>query len=344
MFKTYYSDKRIEKMSPRPLFVLTLSDRSDGKTFNCVERAFDDFIQKGDALLYMRRYREEMKQDFYDSFLNNFIKVKSEKVAGWEFRTEKSGADIRREGATSWERFVYFLPLTGAGKKKSGIDHTRINVIKFDEYIPLDFRYLPREMSLCFEAYQSVDRDRNTTLMHFLGNAIDIFNPFCDTFHIPALSLECDKIKTYQGGEAAVETYVNEEHREMRSESRFSRLVARTDYESYYKGAGALKAYNIEFGKPDFKNDVFICAFKTSQGEGSIFARGEFWIISARKRKDGAILTDSPASGLLQEQYNVRLPGFSKLVSQHWYRGKMKFESKETFHAFEPLLKIATHR
>ena len=99
------------------------------------------------------------------------------RFALWEFKYSKSGIKVRKSKKDDWDNIVYFLPLSMASKLKSQITNIkRIKVIDFDEYMPLDGRFIPEEVGQLLEFWKSIDRDRNEVQIILLGNKI---SPFC---------------------------------------------------------------------------------------------------------------------------------------------------------------------
>ena len=183
VFQTYYTSA---PMRARPfLFALTMSDRSDGKTFSIKEETIADWRANRWTGIYMRRVTKELPESLYTTFYNEIQTKYPDKYGGLKFKYSKQGVKIWDEDNESWSQLLYFIPLTMAAKLKSTLDVDKIHKVYFDEYIPLDGRYLKDEMVLLMEFWKSIDRDRDQTLIHCYGNKIDLFNPFFDFFDIP---------------------------------------------------------------------------------------------------------------------------------------------------------------
>ena len=60
-FKTYYSGRFV--LSKNALMSLVLSDRSDGKTFDCKARILEDYEKFGHIGVYVRRWKTEIDQN-----------------------------------------------------------------------------------------------------------------------------------------------------------------------------------------------------------------------------------------------------------------------------------------
>ena len=333
MFDTYYTSKYI--LSKGAPLNLTLSDRSDGKTFDCKKDALEQYEENGSVTVYMRRYKTEITDKLYQTFFDEVLKVeKYIRFNLWEFKGSKKGIEVRKNGEKEWKQIVYFVPLSMSGKLKSQIDVSKIHRIYYDEFVPLDGRYLPNEVDLILEFYKSIDRDRDTTQMVILGNKITPFNPLFDYFDID-LEITGEKIRTYKEGMLAVQIYANKEHREVRSESKFNKLVKGTKYDDYNSG-GILQALSLKLSNRN--GAEYMYSFKSQNGEGSVWYRDGSIIVSTYLRKDGFILTDT-VYNTNREQYTISHGHFKKILKQVYNTGELLFENEKAFHFFEPILK-----
>ena len=134
MFKSYFSAKHV--LDKGALFNYVLSDRSDGKTFDCKVRALYDFKNKGTISIYMRRFKTELTASVYESFFNDVLgdlKPEKEKYRqdfkDWEFRGFKRGvqANIDNTGYVCNEIVddLFNKPITDTVA-------TAYNVMRFD--------------------------------------------------------------------------------------------------------------------------------------------------------------------------------------------------------------------
>lgn len=333
MFNSYFTAKYL--LSKGALFNIALSDRSDGKTFDSKADALLQFENDESITVYMRRYKTEITEKLYQTFFDEVLAIKEyERFNKWKFRGSKKGVEVMKEGEKEWKFIIYFIPLSIAGKLKSQLNVRKIKRIYYDEFVPLDGKYLPNECELILEFWKSVDRDRDSTKLIILGNKITPFNPLFDFFDIE-IDITGDKIRVYKEGTLAVQIYSNKEHREVRNESAFNKLVKGTNYEDYNSG-GILQALSIK--TKDKKGANYMYSFKTKNGEGSIWNIDSSLIISCSLRKDGFLLTDN-IYNIKREQYTINNGHFRQIYKQVYNCGELYFESEKAFHLFEPILK-----
>lgn len=333
MFETYFTAKYV--LSKKAILSIVFSDRSDGKTFDCKARALEKYENNKEITVYMRRYKSEITPKLYESFFDEVIsKEKYKRFNEWQFKGSKNGIQVKTSKNSEWDWIVFLVPLTMTGKLKSQISEVhRINEIDFDEYMPLDGKFVKDEITLILEFYKSIDRDRETTQMLILGNKISPFNPLFDYFDID-LRIENEKIRLYKNGNLAVQIYSNKEHTEFRKASKFRNLVTDTPYEDYDCG-GVLNALNLKLRSRDGLD--YMCSFKTERGEGSIWFGNGIMVISEYKREDGYVLTDK-IYGLKRQEYQCNFGKFGTTLKYIYKCGNMFFETDKSFYKFEKIL------
>lgn len=332
-FKTYFSAKYI--LSKGALFNYALSDRSDGKTFDCKARALEDFEKNGSITVYLRRYKTEITEKLYTTFFDEVLRIDGfEKYRDWTFKGSKQGVQVKRPNEDKFSWIIYFVPLSMSGKMKSQLDVLKINMIDYDEFIPLDDRYLHNEMTLLLEFWKSVDRDRDSVQLIVLGNKITPYSPFFDYFNLD-MQITNEKVRLYRNGTLAVQIYANKEHRQVRNKSRFSTLVEGTEYDEYNEG-GVLKALNLKVAS--HVGATYFASFKTSKGEGTIWNSGFHTIISTYQRKDGFLIVDKMYN-TGREEYTISFGRFADFFKRKYRTGELFFEDEKSYHLFEDILK-----
>lgn len=346
MFRTHYDGNEIASYGA--LTNLILSDRSDGKTFNIKSKGFARWKKDGSQYVYLRRWKSEIAPEMYLTFYDEVVnavacgsytcpktdeKQAVEEIVNYEFKGTKTAVYVRKKGTKQWDVICYLLPLTMTSKKKSVLKVQRITNIEYDEFVPLDGRYMQSEMNILMEFYKSVDRDRDCTILNLYGNRVDNFNPFFDFFGVH-LGIQKEKIRLYKDKTVAVQVYVNKEHREERKKSRFNSMVKDTMYEEYNDG-GTLFSDVVKISNTD--NCTYFSSFKTSIGEGSIYTRDNKVVVSSKIRKDGVVIVDK-IYGLNNQEYVCtygRIPQWLKTTVK---TGRLFYDNENTYHTFEPIL------
>lgn len=164
----------IEFYNPQPLFSynshynFVLDVRGRGKTFSLAKKKpIDDFLKTGEQFIYLRRYKEELKDistffaDIEWMYPDHHLEVK-----GRTFYCDK-------------KVIGYAVNLSTANMKKS-VAYPNVTKIIYDEFILEKgfVRYIPNEVKTFFNFYETVARTRDNVKAYFIGNAISLTNPY----------------------------------------------------------------------------------------------------------------------------------------------------------------------
>lgn len=153
------------------------SGRGIGKTTTFCIGALQDFANKGDEFIYLRRYEPEMKEFVEKNTLNNIVEEEIVTKGGKKGYTFFTGD----------ETIGYGMLLSTAAKLKS-VQFPKVKTIIFDEYILLPggtYHYLKKEVINLLEFASTVFRTRKGGKIILLGNNLDLFNPYFEFFNIP---------------------------------------------------------------------------------------------------------------------------------------------------------------
>ena len=178
-----------------------------------------NWLQKKSQFVYIRRYETELPA----AEMRNFFDDVAHEFPG---HTWKSGQGLMR---CDGEICGWYLPLSKATMLKS-IPFPNVDLICFDEFIIETgvYRYLSNEVRSFLECYSTISRDRDVKAV-FLSNAITFANPYFIYFEI---SLEeGQKLKLTK--DISLEYVENEEFKEHQRNTRFGRLISKTEYGDY---------------------------------------------------------------------------------------------------------------
>lgn len=318
------------------IFNMFMSDRSDGKTLNCKILSIIDFILYDHAHVYSRRFDTEMSEIMKNTFMSKLIRIYPIIDKWIDYKTDAVGvqAKLKDESEDKYRYMIYFIPISMSGKLKSQIEDERIFDIDFDEYIPLDNKYLKNEMLYVLELYKTCDRDRNVVRFNFFGNKISAFNPFFDFFNIET-GINNRKVKMYKNDTIALQIYISNQLKEQRLKSKFTQAVKGTSYDDY-NNSGVLLERDLKIDT--IKNASFYVSFKTERGEGSIWIKNYHYVVSCKQYGQDIMVVD--------KMYNTNrecincLSGNVQQVFKHAYKiNELYFESEKAYYLFEPILR-----
>ena len=219
----YKYDKLI---SYNALFNFVIGERGVGKSFGAKVFCINDFINKGNEFVYVRRYKEELSTavgTFFNDvqnagFFEDYVLTvkKQNKMDVFKCNGETCG---------------YGVALSTSAILKS-TSFPKVKTIIFDEFI-IDtgaYRYLPNEVTKFLDLVETIGRTRDVRVL-FLGNAITISNVYFNYFD---LTLPYNsEFKTFKDGLIVVNYIKNPEYRAMKRQTRFGKLIDGTDYGNY---------------------------------------------------------------------------------------------------------------
>ena len=232
MKKKVYIDMHPLAREPS-LFKMALSDRADGKTTEMITLGIESFDASGKACAFVRRFGTEFTPLFFDEFEKGMhvhglvdgrdydFKMPSKKDGVGRLYLEPLESDVKKPAFT-------FCPLTKAGRLKSSFGYETHKNVFIDEYIPLDGRYIPDEVTAILELYQTIDRDHFDNYVMIAGNKITRANPVFSFFGIESWK---KGLNTYRNGALSLLVHANKGNVENCENGAFGDLVRGTMYE-----------------------------------------------------------------------------------------------------------------
>lgn len=232
----YYDILKLIKYNPHALLYFILTERGLGKTFSTKKYAIDNFLQKGEQFIYVRRYESEL-----DLVMNSkFFKPLQDKglFKEYEFLAKKIKGVyhlyLKKTDEEDWQEIGYAVAMTASGKLKSS-DFPDVTTIIYDEFL-IDTgsgmqRYLRKEPEILLDLIETVQRTRDNLRVFMLANAISITNPFFDYF---SLNLPYEgEYRNFKDGLIVVNYAKNTAFREFKKNTRFGKITENTNYGLY---------------------------------------------------------------------------------------------------------------
>lgn len=224
----YYSGKKA--LSFGTPFIFTLGNRSIGKTFYWTKRCINMFLQGNHKFLYVRRYADDLKKvadKFWDNVLYQYEGVK--------FDVDGKGANAQY--FINSRQAGMAMALSGATKYK-GISLADYDTIFFDEFLPEDGQYLPDEVGLALNLYQTVARGygkviRPEVRFIFVANNVTMMNPYFKELHILENIQVGAQYTKDPDGAWLVEFTHNASVADAISETAFGKMISKTKYGDY---------------------------------------------------------------------------------------------------------------
>ena len=206
-----------------------LTERGKGKTYSFAKKKpIDDFLKTGEQFIYVRRYKQELKDlplffsDIEDKYPDHTFHVK-----GRTFYCDN-------------KVMGYAINLSTANMKKSTA-YPHVTKIIFDEFILEKgfIMYLPNEVTVFLNLYETVARTRDNVKVYFLGNSISLVNPYFLEFKIvPNPNKRFTSVKSYVNDEGVREHLIlveigrdEDNFREYKRKTKLGKIIEGTDFE-----------------------------------------------------------------------------------------------------------------
>lgn len=193
--------------------------RGCGKTYGTKKWAIKRFLKTGEKFIYLRRYKDELKDldKFFDTLqYDKELSAHEFKVQGRRFFIDKmecGKADCLSQG-----------------QSKKSVEEPKTNCIIFDEFIVEKgyIHYLPNEVNQLYNYMHSVFRNRDNCRCICLANSISWVNPYFTFFKFYPMK---EGFQVCQDGTVLLNVYANDEFSKMQSETKFAKMIKGTAYE-----------------------------------------------------------------------------------------------------------------
>lgn len=330
MAKTVYIDISQLEKDDDAIIKDVSSDRNDGKTTHCIRLAYETWRDYNKIAVIARRFVGEVTDQVARTMLANLQKVRpTEKARTIKGSPTRSGIHFFEDG----KEFAVFIPLSRAGKVKSAFDvSTHMNLF-IDEYVPLDGRYLPREVEAIMEIYRTIDRDTNTSKIWVFSNHVTATNPLMRYFKV----FPKDGISRWKNGRYIRLQCVNRGNRRKTAASPLGELMDGTVYEDYMQGGTLDQA--ARFIHPEHYRERLPFTIRGANGLfGLYLCKDGVLVLDKADPKPAEITyTTYPTSG-----HDGGVDIRSRLAAEILYSLRIRFQSSQLFCASELVFEDAT--
>ena len=160
-------------------------ERSNGKTYGCLEYGVTEYFKDGSEFAYIRRWDEDLVGKKGESLFNGLIKnnvIRKLSKGKWNYVVYKSRAYymafIDDEGTvvSDVKPFAYAFALTQHEHYKSN-SYPNIRTIIFDEFLTRGM-YLPDEFIIFQNVLSTLIRLRDDVKIFMLGNTVNKYSPY----------------------------------------------------------------------------------------------------------------------------------------------------------------------
>lgn len=180
----FYSLKNI--LSKNADYNIIFGERSNGKTYACLEYAIKQFVKDGTQTAYIRRWREDLTAKRAESLFsghvqNDFVTRETNgKYNSVVYNSRKwylSFYDSETGKNTPCDiPFCFAFALSESEHDKS-TSFPKITTVVFDEFLTRRY-YLPDEFMLFMNVLSTIIRQRNNVKIFMLGNTVNKYCPY----------------------------------------------------------------------------------------------------------------------------------------------------------------------
>ena len=222
MNKKYYSLKNILKYDA--LYNVIIGERSNGKTYACLEYALEQYVLHGKQAAYIRRWQDDFTgkrgATLFDGITHTGV-VDRLTEGRWSGIYYYSGRwylyclDGEGKRVLDDQPFCYAFALTQMEHDKS-TSYPDVTTVIFDEFLTRQ-SYLPDEFILFQNTLSTIIRDRSDVKIFMLGNTVNKWSPYFSEMglkHVKEMKIGSIDLYTYADSDltVAVEFTGSEKH------------------------------------------------------------------------------------------------------------------------------------
>ncbi len=204
----YYSLSRI--LEYKALYNLIIGERSNGKTYACLQYGLKEYWEKGSQMALVRRWDTDFKgKNGQQMFSGLEMSGEVSRITGGEWtgvwywsgrwylcRYDEKGNREREETP-----FCYGFAINTQEHDKS-TSYPGIRTVIFDEFLTRNM-YIPDEFILFMNVLSTIIRDREDVKIFMLGNTVNKFCPYFQEMGLKHVQdMKQGSIDLYQYGES----------------------------------------------------------------------------------------------------------------------------------------------
>lgn len=196
---------------------IIFGERSNGKTYDTIKYALDQYLDNGSEFIIMRRNSDEITASFATQFLKNhdgYLKSKLGDGAETSYYSGKFYLYRDKINAPKDKEIIGYTMSVSGWTKYKGAAYPKVGIIILDEFLTTH-RYVwenplkpLQEFNDFINNVSTVTRCNDEVKIYLLGNTVTRYSPYFDGFGIDPFTIKKGEIITYktkQGALIAVE-------------------------------------------------------------------------------------------------------------------------------------------
>lgn len=193
---------------------IIIGERSNGKTFSCLERMLKNYLKTGEKGAIIRRWDDDFKRKRGQQMFDGVVNEGTLKDSIWDGIDFKSGQFILYRWDSDTEKkiydrqpFCYGFSLTTMEHDKS-TSYSDVTMIVFDEFLTRQ-SYLPDEFVLFMNVISTIVRYRDDVKIYMCANTVNKSAPYFGEMGLAHISkMEQGTIDVYTYGESKLKVAV----------------------------------------------------------------------------------------------------------------------------------------
>lgn len=182
MKRKYYSLKRI--MQEKADYNIIVGERSNGKTYACLEHILLSYIKDRKQGAYIRRWKDDISgkrgEGVFRAFNERILSMTDGEYdsiiyvrSAWHLASYDT---TKRRMVADKTPFCFAFALSDMEHDKS-TSYPNVTNIVFDEFLTRRY-YLPDEFVLFMNVLSTIIRDRENVTIYMLGNTVNMYSPY----------------------------------------------------------------------------------------------------------------------------------------------------------------------
>lgn len=270
--------------------------RGVGKSFGKKVDVVNKWLKKSEQFIYLRRHDKELKtakKAFFSDFAFKFPKFDFRVVGEEAQMASKKTRELGKDRI--WDTIGYFKALSVAQSEKSS-PYPNVTTIIFDEFIlePGLIQYIPDEVTVLMNFYNSIDRFEDRVKLYMLANAVSIANPYFIAWGI--YPDQEGEFVTRQNGFICFHFPDSAQYQSEVMKSRFGQFIANTEYAKYAVGNNFADNHDNLIGAkhPDSR---YMYTLQSKSGAISIwrYAPDKVYFVQRKLPKNQHIIVADPS-------------------------------------------------
>lgn len=298
----YFEIRDVIKKYPDMTMYIIFGERSNGKTYSCLDLCLEEYAATGAQTAYIRRSREDLKASIVSElFASHIANGRFDKYFGkmelpWNCVRVKGGmvypqnvwySDSGRRHSKTADSPMLITAALSTWMHSKGISFPKVRTVFFDEFLTNGL-YLPDEVNIFQNLMSSFVRERGDVRIFLIGNTVNKFSPYFSELgltHVGEMKPGDSQVYTSSDGKAKYLVMLADKAGEKASDKYFS-IFGNETSKMITGGAWEMSAYPITPSGFSVKkpNLLFFISFQGHLIRGDVLLTNNLYIVFSPAR------------------------------------------------------------